>query len=550
MALARQRAWLKRLAWTSLVVAILGSLPSSLLHAADLLPQDRAIGEVVDHYLDQRLKEEKIEPVPLADDANILRRTTLDLVGRIPTSRETADYLADTDPYKRQTMIDRLIKSPAFVRHQVNEFDALLMSENKNSLREYLLPAFTENRPWDQMFREMMLGQEDDPEQKGALQFVKSRVSDVDRLTNDVSVTFFGVNVSCAQCHDHPNVFEWSQDRFYGMKSFFNRTFENGGFVGERDYGLVSYQTTKGESRQAELMFLTGTVVEEPESAEPDDDAKKEEKKKLEELKKQKKAPPEPEFSRREQLVEVALRSGENNYFAKAIVNKVWNRFFGHGLVMPLDQMHPENPASHPELLEWLARDLVEHNYDLTRLVHGLVSSEAYCRSSVWKGEGRPEPDMFAVGSVRPLTPYQYSTLLRVASANPDVLGAEQKEEDIQSRLANLENAARGFARELEQPGADFQIGVAEALMFSNNERIRNDLLRDSKDNLIGKLKQTEDNTELVNIAAMAIWNRSPETDEQAALVGYLEARADRRDEAIGQMVWAMLTCSECRFNY
>ncbi|PQO26360.1 hypothetical protein C5Y96_20190 [Blastopirellula marina] len=550
MALARQCALLMRLGCFILAIAFLVSNVPSAIFGDELLPEDRSIAEVVDHYVSARLKQEKIQPAPTADDANVLRRTTLDLAGRIPTSSETANYLADTDEYKRQNLINRLIGSPAFVRHQVNEFDALLMPDSKTSLREYLLPAFAENRPWDQMYREIMLGQEDDPEQKGALQFVKTRVSDLDRLTNDVSVTFFGVNVSCAQCHDHPDVFEWSQDRFFGMKSFFNRTFDNGGLLGEREYGLVSYQTTKGETREARLMFLTGTVLEEPEFSEPDDEAKKEEKKMLEELKKQKQAPPAPRFSRREQLVEVALRSGENNYFAKAIVNKVWNRFFGCGLVMPLDQMHPENPASHPELLEWLARDLVNHNFNLTRLVRGIVSSEAYCRSSIWTGDSRPDPDMFAVGSVRPLTPYQYATLLRVATANPDLLGTDQKADDVETRLGNLEIAARGLAQKIEHPGTDFQIGVAEALLFSNNERIRNELLRDSNDMLIGKLKKIGDTSELVRMATMSIWNRLPDPDEQAALVGYLEGRADHRDEAIGQMVWAMLTGSECRFNY
>lgn len=550
MALARHCALLMRFVCFTLVITFIESNVPSVIRGADLLPEERSIDEVVDHYISERLKQEKIEAAPSANDANVLRRTTLDLVGRIPTSGETASYLADTDEYKRQNLIDRLIGSPAFVRHQVNEFDALLMPGNKSSLREYLLPAFTENRPWDQMFREMMLGREDDPQQKGALQFVKSRVGDIDRLTNDVSVTFFGVNVSCAQCHDHPDVFEWSQDRFYGMKSFFNRSFENGGFLGERNYGLVSYQTTDGEARKAQLMFLTGTVLEEPEFAEPDDEAKKAEKKKLDELKKQKQAPPAPSFSRREQLVEIALKSGENNYFAKAIVNKVWNRFFGYGLVMPLDQMHPENPSSHPELLEWLARDLVRHNYDLTRLVRGIVSSEAYCRSSIWPGDSRPDPDMFAVGSVRPLTPFQYATLLRVATANPDLLGNDQEAGDTESRLDNLENAARGFAREIEYPGAGFQVSVSEALLFSNNERVRNELLRDSNDMLIGKLKKIDDTNEIVRVATMSIWNRLPDPDEEAALAAYIETRSDRRDEAIGQMVWAMLTCSECRFNY
>src|SRR5438876_884101 len=80
---------------------------------------------------------------------------------------------------------------------------------------------------------------ESDPKTKGSSEFIKARVSDIDRLTNDVSVLFFGVNVSCAQCHDHPLVNAWKQDHFYGMKSFFARTFDNGGFLAEREFGPV-----------------------------------------------------------------------------------------------------------------------------------------------------------------------------------------------------------------------------------------------------------------------------------------------------------------------
>ena len=91
-------------------------------------------------------------------------------------------------------------------------------------------------------FRELMLPDDSDPRQKGAAEYLRARVTDHDRLTNDVSVAFFGVNVSCAQCHDHPHVADWKQDRFYGMKSFFARSFEAGGTVGERGVGLLKFK--------------------------------------------------------------------------------------------------------------------------------------------------------------------------------------------------------------------------------------------------------------------------------------------------------------------
>ena len=91
-----------------------------------------------------------------------------------------------------------------------------------------------------------MLPDESDKAGKPAAEFLRRRVKDLDRLTTDVSATFFGVNISCAQCHDHPLVDDWKQDHFYGMKAFLDRTFENGEFLGERGYGAVTFKTTEG----------------------------------------------------------------------------------------------------------------------------------------------------------------------------------------------------------------------------------------------------------------------------------------------------------------
>ena len=109
---------------------------------------------------------------------------------------------------------------------------------------------------------------------------------------------------------------------------------------------------------------------------------------------------------------ENALEPGERDYFARSIVNRLWHRHFGQGLVMPLDQMHAENPPSHPELLAWLSRDLVDHGYDLRRLIRGLVLSRAYARTSRGGSAESPDrPALSRVGSVRLLTSPQLGGL-------------------------------------------------------------------------------------------------------------------------------------------
>ena len=106
------------------------------------------------------------------------------------------------------------------------------------------------------MFRELLMGDPADQREHGVNQFVRARVKDLDKLTNQASVLFFGVNISCAKCHDHPLVPDWTQHHFFGMKSFFSRTFDNGGFVTERDYGLVKFKTTDGRGADGSVDVL------------------------------------------------------------------------------------------------------------------------------------------------------------------------------------------------------------------------------------------------------------------------------------------------------
>jgi hypothetical protein len=536
-----------RLIRTAALCLALGLCASS--PAADDLPSDRPIEEAIDHYVDLKLKQEGVTAAPQASDANLIRRLTLDLVGRIPTAAETKAFVDSTDPNKRSQLVDRLMASPGFVRHQATEFDTMMMYGLRASVRDYLVQALAENRSWDRIFKEVVLPDETDPKQKGAGEFVRQRVTDLDRLTNDVSVTFFGVNISCAQCHDHPKVPDWKQDHFFGMKAFFSRTFDNGGFLGEREFAQVKFRTTDGQDRQARLMFLTGKVIEDP-SKEPSADEQKKEKERLESSKKNKTPPPRPSFSARAQLVEMALQPGQREFFARSIVNRLWYRFYGQGLVMPLDQMHSKNPASHPQLLEWLARDTAEHNYDLRRLIRGLVLSRTYARSSRWEGSEPPPAKLFAVAMVRPLTPMQLTTSLRLATMAPSAFPPLDKAADFEKRIEGLEAGARSLASSIEQPHDNFQIGVGEALLFSNSDKVQKQFLGETNDQLIGVLKGIKDEKELVEVAVRNIFARPPTEEEIKILSGYLAKRQERPVEACRQMVWALLASTEFRFNY
>lgn len=528
------------------LTALFVGMQTSIATAAEsLLPAGKSIPEVIDYYVEAKLQAEGITPAAHATDPELLRRTTLDLIGRIPAAVEVREYLNTTDPHKRLQLVDRLMQSPEFAEYQAVVFDTFLMQGN-GSMRNYLREAFRENRRWNQVFRDVLLADGSDAKTKEAANFLLSRVKDIDRLTVDVSVIFFGVNVSCAKCHDHPLVDDWKQDHFYGMKSFFNRTFAAGKYLGEYEYGEVSYKTTKGESRNAKLMFLTGTVLKEPKSKSLSAKERRALEQKIKQLIKQKKRPPAPQHSRRKQLVEIALKPGENRFFARAIVNRLWHQYFGYGLVMPLDQMHSGNPPSHPELLDWLARDFETHGYDLQRLIRGIVLSRTYARSSRWSGGERPARSLFAVAEIKPLTPYQLARSLSLATADPQSFsGGKLSAAERRKRISQA--ASPRHASLFEQPRDDFEVSADEALFFSNSPEVQKSYLNGG---LIRRLASEKDPQK---IAAEAIWSvlsRPPRPGEVQLLADYLQSREDRKQQAVQQVVWSLLTSSEFRFNH
>jgi hypothetical protein len=534
------------------ITAFAAILFAPAARAADLPPESAAIEAVVDPLIDSAITEAGITPAPQADDATLVRRLTLDLVGRIPTTAEVDAFTTSKSPTRRVELVDRLLASPGFARHQGAMFEAMMTPDpnmrSTGGLRDYLVTALKDGKTWDRVFRDVLLPDEKDAKLKGAAEFLRSRVSDADKLTNDVSVTFFGVNVSCAQCHNHPHVMSWTQDHFYGMKMFLARTFDNGGFLAERGYGTIKYKPTKGPERTARMMFLTGAGVDDAAAKDPTADEQKKEKEALEKAKAAKVPPPAPKFSARAKLIEVALAGDNADFFARNIVNRLWHRLFGAGLVTPLDQMHAENPPSHPELLDWLARDTRGHGYDLKRLIRGLVLSKAYSRGSRYDSDP-PDPKLFAVARLRPLTPLQLATSLRLASTDPAAFESK-KPEEFEKAMEQAENGARGFAGMIAQPTDNFQIGVGEALLFSNGAKVMSDFLADGGGTTLGRAKAIKEPKAAVEFLVKTAYGRRATAEESAALTAYVQKRGGREAEAYRHVLWALLTAPEFRFNY
>ena len=516
------------------------------------------IARRIDSAMVERQAEYDVSPAPVVAGRQALRRLTLDLAGRVPTYAELmahdqkqAEGVSELD--LRKLTVDRLLASPDFAYQMSNELNLLLMPEDggNKEFRAYLLKAVQEGRPWDQMFQDMV-GVAPDETWNDGQQFLKVRIKDVHRMTNDSSRLFFGVSINCAQCHDHPLVADWLQDHYFGLQTFFSRTYlTKKNTLAEKYSGEVKFKTTEGTDKLASFMFLTGQVVEEPEVEKSDEQKKKEDAEVQRQMKDDKAPAPEPPaFSPRSELVKLALQDEKNRYLARSIINRLWARLLGRGFVDPPDQMHSENEPSHPELLAWLAEDLVEHGYDLKRTLRGIVLSDTYMRSTVWSGSGeRPMDELFAVGQARVLTPAQYSTAMMVAASSPDRWTRQIEEGKWSEIRQQLEQRSDGWTQYFDTPGEHFQVPVDEALLMSNSDRIQNDLLSTGRDRLVGHM-DTLDTDEAVEFAFQSILSRSPEVEEKQACIEYLKARDDRKIEGIKQIAWALLTNPELRFNY
>ncbi len=525
----------------------LATISCGLAQAGD---HPREIARQIDDHVNRQLGGQQTS---LLSESAFIRRVTLDLAGRIPTVAELEAFRQSESLNKRAELVQRLIDSPDFAFHQRNQIDTLLLRrlEHNDQWRAYLLEATQQNRSWDELFREVMLP-EDRPDDPRPAMFLRKRLGNLDTAANDSSIIWFGVNVACAKCHDHPLVDDWKQAHYYGMASFFKRTFQTRkGSVGERFDGRIKYNTTDGDELEADFMFLTGTKVDEP-KLELDEKSLQEYREAIKKSEKDDKAdpPPRPEFSPRAKLVDFALTDTDQGFFARNITNRIWARMLGRGLVHPLDQMHSENPPSHPELLELLAKDLETHGYDLKRLIQAIALSDTYARPLHSDTDGEAPPaETFANALPRPLSPHQLSLSLKIATSNPLQRTGLAGEEEWQKRRDELERHSEGVARQIEIPDDDFQVPVAEALWFSNNAQVQNDYLNAGGDRLVGYLEKIESDEQLVLRATQAVLSRDPQPEEQSAMMQYLNSKPDRRVDAIRQIVWALLSSPEFRFN-
>jgi hypothetical protein len=349
-----------------------------------------SLGGPLHEVIDVIVGEQAVGPLAeRCSDADFVRRIHLDLVGVIPTAATVRSFLADSADDKRARLIDTLLADQAFARHMMFVLDAMLLErisppgELAASWREYLFTALADDTPLDELIREMLVSDGEDPATRPASAFLVARNAEPVQLTRAIGRLFFGRDLQCAQCHDHPLDDDIRQAEHQGLFAFVARTSlfkgkDNVLRVSEKADGEVNYEsvfTKEGEKGVWPQLPGGLTLVDEPRpepavayTTSPS-----------------KTSHGVPTFSRRAAL---AARLVDDRMFRRNLANRIWAIFFGRGLVHPLDGFGAENPSSHPRLLAMLADAFRDYEFRLRPFVREIVLSETYQRSV-----DPPQPD-------------------------------------------------------------------------------------------------------------------------------------------------------------
>ncbi|QDU20923.1 DUF1549 and DUF1553 domain-containing protein [Urbifossiella limnaea] len=482
---------------------------------------------------------------PAADDGEFLRRVTLDLSGTIPSTAEATAFFADTAPDKRVKLIDRLLAAPSYARRMAQAFDVILMERRKDTRvtraawETYLRDTFAANRPYDAFARELLSADGSDAKLRPAAKFFLDRDLEPNLITRDLGRVFLGRNMGCAQCHDHPTVNDYKQADYYGIQAFINRTFlfpnaqAPTAVIAEKADGEVNFTSVFDKAKKT-----SGTGPRMP-GLKPLDEPKAEKGKEYA-VAPAKDVRPVPAYSRRERLA-AAVTSPDNPAFARTAVNRLWALLLGRGIIDPVDQDHADNPPSHPELLDTLARDFVAHNYDVKRLVREIVLSRTYQRSSEVPATLTDVPaDRYLVGPLKPLAAEQLAYALSEATGNTS---ADAKAAPLVATFRGMYGGVAG------EPDDGTTQTLSQTLFLKNGPVVRG-LTQPKAGNLadrLGKLPPDRIADELF----LSVLTRRPTADEKTDVTAALtRTPAAERPVFCGELVWALVTSAEFRFNH
>ena len=483
------------------------------------------------------------------DDATFVRRASLDLAGRIPSWQEATTFLDSTDVHKRTQLIDTLLASSDHPRRMQDLFHAMLMERRGDSPEwsKFLQTSCEANKPWDQLVREIL---DPDPTHeaiRGAAFFHTKRLEKVGQqetdypgLTRDVGRLFLGMDLQCAQCHDHLFIDSYKQVDFQGLYTVYQNTFIRSDLtfpaIGEKvltkkaDFSSVFEKValTTGPRIPGGQEIAIPMFEKDQEFLVPPD--------------RQTNFPGTPKF-RGMQFIATELPTAQNTAFTRNIANRLWFVMMGRGLVNPLDQLHPANPPSHPELLDGLAQEIVAQKFDMKAMLRQLALTQTYQRTSVLpEGTEPPAPESYRVATEKRLSAEQLLNSVLVATGSRD----KPREADVEKLRAAF---VKAFGNVPTDPEIEFSPSLKSSLFVLNDPAVL-DCLTPQLGNLVERLLTMTDSAALADELYLSVLTRRPTDEERTAVAEYLTPNAERRSEAVTNLTWALLASTEFCLNH
>jgi len=491
-----------------------------------------------DRMIYQRLQGLGILPSGQCTDAEFIRRSALDCIGRLPTAEEASAFLADTSPDKRSKWVDKILSDPNYAEHwSVKWGDLIRPNPSRVGVKPvflldlWLRDMFRRNVPYNAMVRELLTAQ-GNSHQSGPIAVARDKRDPVD-AGGFVSQIFLGVRMECAKCHHHPSE-KWAQEDYYQLAAFFGKMRSRGQGISAPISGEVEmwwYDASgKGVAHPITEAVMTPKVPDGPE------------------------LPYVAGVDPRVQLVDWMV-DPKNPFFARAIVNRVWGEFLGKGIVDPVDDFRASNPPSNPALLDWLASDFVAHGFDLKHLMRTILATAAYQRSSLPSESNVADQRNFSRSLRRRLPAEVLLDAVGDLTGARDTLGGLPQG----SRAVQTWNHKLGseFMDAFGRPNSSLECPcererkptVVQSLHLMNSTGLQTKLTS-AKGRVAAWAASQKSPAEIVREVYLSAYAREPGADELLAASSYFTREGASRAEAVQDLVWAVINTGEFVFNH
>jgi hypothetical protein len=493
-------------------------------------------------------------PAPPIDDEAFLRRASFDLIGRQPTPVELALFLSDPAADKRATIVDDLLASDEFGANWANYWvDTIayrvpppeLTYLNYKPLRGWLTKQLNANVPWDQVVRELLTANGKIAEHPEAT-FIGYHQSNAVNLASETSRIFMGLQIRCAQCHDHP-FDSWTRDQFHELAAFFARTQSKlsqndgaGTLVDSKakgEYVMPDAMDPSKKGKEMTPIFLDGIALEGGKT----------------------------DAERREQLAKF-ITATDNPWFAKAYVNRIWGRLLGHGFYEPVDNLGESQTQLLPEVHEALAAHFLATGYDAKDLLRLLISTRAYQRAlpaperqahstgetataAKPAGETRPDEPFVAARAVRLRGDEVFSALatgIELPNITPPAVKPTAEVRFPPPPKSTRDIVAEVFGFDPSLSPVDIPRTMNQAMLMMNNEQLQAQInaAPESGTMLSKLLAESRDDTVVIDQLFRRVLARKP-TDKELKLAAEHIAELKDRGAALEDLLWSLVNSAE-----